>query len=274
MRIGVTGGNGEMGKHLIPYLLEQGHSVVGIDRILPADYTYEMDFIAADTCDFGQFVASLEGCDALIHLAAIRGPGNHPAHLLYTNNTISSYNALSAAATLGIKQVCLASSINAIGGAFSRTARYEYFAVDEKHPTYAEDPYSLSKWVLEQQADSFARRFEWMKIASLRLHMLVDTRDRAVEITANIGEFAPRQLWSYTLFSEANRACLLSLSAEYIGHEVFYTTAPKSAAQQPSLELASQYYPNAEIRGDLSDQTGFFDCAKAGRLLGWHHQEN
>ena len=99
--------------------------------------------------------------------------------MVYADNTLSSYNALSAASTLGIKRICLASSINAIGGAFSRSPRYDYFPLDEKHPTYAEDPYSLSKWVLEQQGDAFARRFEWMTIASLRFHWLLDTRSKS-----------------------------------------------------------------------------------------------
>ena len=36
MRIAVTGGNGDMGRSLIPYLLEQNHNVISIDRALPA----------------------------------------------------------------------------------------------------------------------------------------------------------------------------------------------------------------------------------------------
>lgn len=42
--------------------------------------------------------------------------------------------------------------------------------IDEKHATYAEDPYSLSKWECEQQCDSFVRRYESMRIASFRMH--------------------------------------------------------------------------------------------------------
>ena len=37
MKIAVTGGNGELGRNLIPYLLEQGHTVVSIDRALPVN---------------------------------------------------------------------------------------------------------------------------------------------------------------------------------------------------------------------------------------------
>lgn len=273
MRIAVTGGNGDMGRSLIPYLLEQGHTIVSIDRALPTTNIRGAKFLIADTRDFGQFIASLRDCEALIHLAAIRTPLDHPDPVVYADNTVSSYNALSATSALGIKRVCLASSINAIGGAFSRSPRYDYFPVDEKHPTYAEEPYGLSKWVLEQQADAFARRFEWMTIASLRLHMLLDERRTALQRTATMGEAAIKHLWAYTLFSEASRAILLSLTADFTGHEVFYIVAPITAAEKPSLELARQQYPHVEIRGDFSGYASFFNCAKAERLLGWTHQE-
>src|SRR5215510_3830251 len=224
MRIAVTGGNGDMGRSLIPYLLEQNHTVVSIDRILPSTHLPGVNFVAADMRDFGQFVASIRDCEALVHLAAIRAPGNHPDPVVYADNTVGSYNALSAASVHGIKRVCLASSINAIGGAFSRSPRYDYFPVDEQHPTYTEDPYSLSKWVLEQQADAFARRFEWMTIASLRFHWLLDSREIAVQLTANLGAVAIRHLWAYGLLGECNRAILLSITADFGGHKVLYIT--------------------------------------------------
>lgn len=274
MRIAVTGGSGDMGRNLIPYLLEQGHTVVSIDRAMPATNIPGVNFLIADTRDFGQFIASIRGCDALVHLAAIRAPHNHPDPLIYAENTVGSYNALSAASALGIKRVCMASSINAIGGAFSRSPRYDYLPLDERHPTYAEDPYSLSKWVLEQQGDAFARRYEWMTICSLRLHWLLDSRERAVQLTATMGEVAIRHLWAYTLLREASRAILLSLTADFIGHEVFYITAPHTASSESSRELAREHYPATEVRGEFSGHTSFFNCSKAGRLLGWTHQEN
>ena len=72
MRIAVTGGNGDMGRSLTPYLIAQGHTIVSIDRALPATPMRGVEFLIADTRDFGQFIASIRGCDALIHLAAIR----------------------------------------------------------------------------------------------------------------------------------------------------------------------------------------------------------
>jgi nucleoside-diphosphate-sugar epimerase len=276
MRIAVTGGGGELGRALIPFLIEQGHTVVCIDRAPPPagpPSAQRPEFVAADTRDFGQFVASVRGCDALIHLAAHRSPLHMIDHVVYADNTVSSYNALSAAATLGINRVCLASSINAIGGAFSRAPRYDYFPIDEQHPTYAEDAYSLSKWVLEQQADAFARRYEGMRIASLRFHALVEQRQVAADMAQRWGIMVSRHLWAYTSLKSASLACLLALTADFSGHEVFYIVAGQTIVPELSLDLARRFYPNTEIRGDLSGNTAFFDSHKAERILGWRHVE-
>jgi UDP-glucose 4-epimerase len=275
MRIAVIGGNGDMGSALIPYLLEQGHAVVSVDRTIPAGpVTFSENLIrtVADMRDFGQMVAVMRGGDAVVHLAAHRSPMNAPDPVVYNENTAGSYNVLSAASALGIKRVCLASSINAIGGVFSRAVRYDYFPVDERHPTYAEDPYSLSKWVLEQQADAFARRFEWMSIASLRLHWLVKDFAQAQEWSAGFEKAVRQHLWAYTDLRDASRACLLSLTADFSGHEVFYIVAPRTVMNRPSLDLARQYFPDVPVRGDLAGQRGFFDCSKAERILGWVHE--
>ncbi len=261
---------------LTPYLLDLGHEVTSIDLSLPS-MTYPRPtpsarYLIANVTNFGEVVSSVQDCDAIIHLAAHVSPLSSPYPVVYAENTIGSYNVLYAAALLGIKRVCLASSINAIGGVYSRNPRYDYFPVDEQHQTYAEDPYSMSKWALELQGDAFARRYEDMSITSLRFHWLVDERERAVKYAQSFGPAIIRHLWAYTLFSEANRACLLSLTADFKGHEVFYIVAPRSVVAEPSLDLARQYYPNTPIRGDLSGNSGFFNCGKAERILGWRHE--
>jgi len=277
MQIAVTGASGELGRALVPFLLAQGHAVVSLDRAMASlsfvTSAHSARDMVTDLTDFGQVVAGLRGCDAVIHLAAHRSPVNAPDSVVYIENTASSYNVLSAAATLGIQRVCLASSINAIGGVFSRRPRYDYFPLDEQHPTYAEDPYALSKWVLEQQADAFARRYEWLIIASLRFHWLSDSRANAIKKNQAFGDGAVRHLWAYTLMGEACRACLLGVTAPFSGHEVLYIVAPRTVAAEPSRELARQYYPGTPLRGDLPDQTGFFNCAKAERVLGWRHED-
>jgi nucleoside-diphosphate-sugar epimerase len=277
MKIAVTGGNGSMGRALLPHLLEQGHQVVSIDRALPSATGLlggpGLNFMVANVTDFGQVVACLRGCQAVVHLAAHISPMTAPEPLVYIENTAGSYNVLCAAATLGIQRVCLASSINAIGGVFSNWPRYDYFPLDEQHPSYAEDPYSLSKWVLEQQADAFARRYPEMRIASLRFHWLTNSREQAQELSTRFSDGAIRHLWAYTLLADAARACLLALTADFTGHEAFYITAPRTVAADESAALARQHFPQTPIRGDLPGQAGFFNCAKAERILGWRHAQ-
>jgi hypothetical protein len=48
--------------------------------------------------------------------------------------------------------------------------------------------------VFEQQADAFARRYEWMSIASMRLHLLIDTREAALRATAGMDETRQPQI--------------------------------------------------------------------------------
>lgn len=273
MRIAVTGGSGRIGRAVIELALAQEHSVVSIDRTQPAQDTAQANvtFMQVDMMDYADVERAFQGCDALVHLAAIPSPRGYPDEVVHNNNVVGSYNALLAAARLGVKHVCQASSVNATGSAYSRWPRYDYFPLDEQHPTYNEDPYSLSKWICEQQADSIARRYEDMTIASLRFHWVMPTRAKAVAESNNVADMLVKHLWGYTTLESAARACLLAVSASYIGHEVFYIVAPDTTMDQPSLDLAKRFFPNVPVRGELTRNHGFFDCSKAQRLLGWNH---
>ena len=273
MRIAVTGSSGRVGRAIVALALSQGHEVVSIDRATPQDGAAHPGaaFVQADITSYAEFERALRGCDALVHMAAIPSPGLQPDHMTHNNNVVGSYNALRAAAELGIGRVCQASSINATGAAFSRWPRYDYFPLDERHPTYNEDPYSLSKWICEQQADSIARRYETMTIASMRFHGVWPAPRKASEIPARFAQLVIKHLWGYTLLDAAARACLLALEAGFKGHEAFYIVAPETMMETPSLDLAREHFPDVPVRGDLSGQRGFFDCSKAERLLGWKH---
>jgi nucleoside-diphosphate-sugar epimerase len=275
MRIAITGGSGRIGRAVTQQALSHGHSVVCIDQAPPAQDTAHphVTFIQADLTHYPDFEQALHGCDALVHLAAIPSPRAHPDHVVHNNNVVCSYNALSAAVRLGISRVCQASSINAVGGAYSRWPHYDYFPLDEQHLTYNEDPYSLSKWICEQQADSFARRYADMTIASLRFHWVVPDRAAAAQRQDELGEMSVKHLWAYTRLAAAARACLLALTAPFQGHAALYIVAPETTAQTPSLELKRQFFPDVPLRGDLSGNRGFFSCHKAEQLLGWRHDE-
>jgi UDP-glucose 4-epimerase len=275
MRIAITGSTGRVGAAIVEMALAQGHSLVCIDRVAPETPSENpnVTFIQADITDYDAFGAAMRGCEALVHMAAIPSPGHHPDYVVHNNNVVGSYNALRAAADLGIKRICQASSVNAIGAAYSRMPHYDYFPVDEKHPTYNEDPYSLSKWICELQAESIARRYEDVTIASMRFHAVVPNRSTIIGWQKKMGgNTFSKHLWGYSRFDESARACLASLTADYKGAEVFFIIAPDTTMDVPSLQLAHEFFPKVPVTGDLSGQRSFFDCSKAERLLGWVHQ--
>jgi UDP-glucose 4-epimerase len=253
--------------------LADGADVVAIDR-REVSVGEGVDIVAMDMTDYDAVAATLAGCDALVHLAGIPGPGHLPDHVVHDNNVVASYHALRAAAEVGIEHVVQASSVNALGGRFSATPRYDYFPLDEAHPTYAEDPYSLSKWICEQQADAIARANPGMSIASMRFHGVTESREDAVGWNDRSDDSVVRHLWGYVTYEAAARACLRGIATDLGGHEVFYVVAPRTTTETTSRDLAGTHYPDVPIRGELDGHQGFFDCTKAERMLGWRHDED
>ena len=273
MKIAITGGSGGIGQAITDEALAEGHSIVSIDRVEPKEPldNSNVTYIQADAADYDALVAAFAGCDAMIHMAAIPSPNRDPDHVVHNNNVVGSYNALRAAAENGIMRICQASSVNAIGQAYSREPRYDYFPIDEAHPNYAEDPYSLSKWICEAQADAFARRYEGISIASMRFHWVLPDREFAATHYAGLDWTPQKHLWAYTRRDAAADACLRAVKTDLKGHEVFYIVAPDTAAARPSRDLAAEFLPGVEIRGDFAGRASFMTSAKAERLLGWVH---
>ncbi|MEP7359277.1 MAG: NAD(P)-dependent oxidoreductase, partial [Anaerolineales bacterium] len=133
MKIALTGSSGRVGGAIFELALAEGHSLVCLDRV-PAPEGQQrpgVTFVQADVTDYDAFEGAMRGCDTLIHMAAIPGPGGHPDHIVHNNNVVASYNALRAAAELGMTHVCQASSVNATGAVYSRWPRYDFFPLDE-----------------------------------------------------------------------------------------------------------------------------------------------
>ena len=260
---------------MVELLCQRGKTVVALDVIDPGDDRVRDDVTWArvDMRDYDAVLRALEGCDGLVHLAAIPTPGHLPDAEVHGNNVVASYNALRAGIEVGIRRICQASSINAVGAGWSSWPRYDYFPLDENHASYVEDPYSLSKLICEQQGDSLVRRYDSVAIASLRFHMVVPGRGEALERSTS-GDGPIKNLWGYTSLAASAGSCLMSLSRTTSGTRRSFVVAPSQVGgEYPSVELARRYYPEVPLRSPLEGYEGFFDCSKAARLLGWRHDE-
>ncbi|MCZ7648165.1 MAG: NAD(P)-dependent oxidoreductase [Planctomycetota bacterium] len=270
MKVVVTGSTGKVGRATVEHLRAEGYDVRSTDRRPPDGH--EHGFRMADLANFGEAVGVLEGCEALVHLGAIPSLYGRPSHDVFANNALGAFNVLEAARMLGIKKVCLASSVNALGLSYSREPRFDYFPVDEEHPTYCEESYGLSKWVGEQVADCFARRYEDMTISSLRYHGVTneESYDRWYRPENRGDPYDSRKhLWAYSDIRDVVRANRLALEAGWKGHEVFYITNDDSSQTVPSAELAQRCFPGVPLKKPLDGFASFFDNSKAKRLLKW-----
>jgi nucleoside-diphosphate-sugar epimerase len=278
MKIAITGARGTVGKLVVKACSTAGHHTVQVDRTSQEnDGTKNSEMRTADVAnDYDATVKAFKGCDALIHLAAMPDPVDKDDWKVHNNNVNSAFNGLHAAATLGIKRVCYASSVNAVGLAYAnRPLHFDYFPLDEEAPQRPTDAYALAKEEAEWQARSFVNWFPGMNIACLCIHEVAPLKDVQKEHSEDWEESAVQQLWGWVHPDAVARACLLSVEkAENLnGCQVLNIVAPTTTQERASRDLAKKHYPGAEIRGDMSGNQGFWTTDKAERLLGWKHEE-
>jgi nucleoside-diphosphate-sugar epimerase len=158
MRVLITGGTGDIGTATSQRLMANGWDVHLIDQKEAALFP-GVSYAQCDIMDFEALKMQMQGCDAVIHLAAIRAPLMAPNQDVFMVNVAGTFNVYEAAAQLGIKRVVQASSINAMGCAWQIDEVYpQYFPLDEVHPRFTTDSYSLSKQMAEDVADYFYHR--------------------------------------------------------------------------------------------------------------------
>ncbi len=158
MRILITGGAGLVGTPVSRRFVELGWDVrvIGID---PDCSIPGLSYAQCDILDAPALSSHVQGCDAIVHLAAIPSTRSHPNETLFDINVAGTYNIFEAAARAGVKRIVQASSINAIGGFWGCDDRiYDYFPLDEDLPLFTTDAYSFSKQMVEEIAAYYWRR--------------------------------------------------------------------------------------------------------------------
>jgi dTDP-glucose 4,6-dehydratase len=164
-RILVTGADGFIGSHLTETLVRQGAQVRAfclynsfgtrghLDR-LDEDVRAKIDFFTGDIRDSGSARAAVQGCDVVLHLAALIAiPYSYAAPESYVDTNVNgTLNLLTAARDLGVKKFVQTSTSEVYGTA-------QYVPIDEKHPLNAQSPYAATKVGADQMAISFQRSF-------------------------------------------------------------------------------------------------------------------
>ena len=298
MKVMVTGGSGIVGHYVISELVTHDYQVLNADRTRPGDLGHsstssvasretaarmredwgaDVGFVQLDVTDYGQVVSAMEGCDAVVHLAAAPTNDGFIEEFVFATNTTSMWNIMRAAEQLGVVKVVLGSSYNAIG-ALGTSVRWggkvkpaEYFPIDEDHPTRAEEAYSVSKWVGEQVADAFERRNPDMQLASMRFNGMWDDqrmRELHAKPIMDVGERAV-SFWTYLHIRDAARACRMSIEAEWRGHHRFFLNARDIMLGMPTADAIAKVYPTVPVRRQLGEFEAPIETARARRLFDW-----
>ncbi|CAA9380235.1 MAG: UDP-glucose 4-epimerase [uncultured Nocardioides sp.] len=283
MRVFFTGGSGKAGKHVAPFLAEQGHQVTNAD-LVPLGHP-DVDDLRVDLTDAGQTYSALAGLarfdeldlpeqptyDAVVHFAAV------PAILLrsdaatYATNVLSTYNVLEAATRLGVGKIVFASSETTYGICFGRGERRPlYVPVDEDHPTVPEDSYAMSKVANEVTARSFGAR-TGADIYGLRINNVIEPHEYAETFPAYLQDPALRRrnLFAYIDVRDLGQLVERCLQTDGLGYEVFNVANADMSVAATTEEIRERFYDDVEVRRDMGRDDTFYAIDKARDLLGY-----
>ncbi|HEY3308707.1 MAG TPA: NAD-dependent 4,6-dehydratase LegB [Desulfuromonadaceae bacterium] len=165
-KILVTGADGFIGSHLTEELVRRGCDVRAfvyynsfnswgwLDHANP-DIRKSLDVFAGDIRDPHGVRTAMQGCDVVLHLAALIAIpySYHSPDTYIDTNVKGTLNIVQAARELGVSKVIHTSTSEVYG-----TARF--VPITEEHPLQGQSPYSASKIGADQIAMSFYSSFE------------------------------------------------------------------------------------------------------------------
>lgn len=165
MKTLVTGADGFIGSHLTELLVRRGHEVRAMVMYnsvnswgwldhLARSTPPNLEVVAGDIRDPNLCAAAVEGCDRVLHLAALIAiPHSFAAPDSYVDTNVrGTLNLLNAARIHEVERFVHTSTSEVYGTA-------QFVPIDESHPLKAQSPYAASKIAADQLALSFQASF-------------------------------------------------------------------------------------------------------------------
>ena len=283
MKIAVTGGSGAIGTYVCDELTKAGHEAWSLDQMPPR---VDVEYREGDLTSLDGTRAAVRGADQIVHLAAIPDPNQgHPIEQVIGDNTVTSYTVFESARLEGIPRVVYGCSESSTGfGIHHVKLTPQYVPIDEDHPLWPHEAYSLSKHFGERIGANYAEAFG-LEVISLRYMWVWSVRaeDAAREIARRAQEgVVPETVdgfGAHIAVRDVARACAASVEYEFPASdtapfEAFFLSARDTFLPLPTLELLERSFGECPPVSDPSyfeanPYATVFDIRKASRLLGW-----
>ena len=283
MKIAVTGGSGAIGAYVCDELIKAGHQVVCLDRTAPG---IDVAFHPVDLTGLEETRKAVSRFDQIVHLAAIPHPfgGEQPEEIIGIN-TVIAYNVFEAARLEQVRRVVYGCSESSTGFGIHHVKLVpEYVPIDEEHPLWPHETYSLSKHFGERIGANYARSFG-MEVISLRYVWVWVKRDEAGarQIVAQAREgLVPEMIDGFGAHigvRDVARACADAAAFEFpsgtgVPFEAFFLAARNTFYPLPTLQLLERSFGKCPPVRDAAyfaenPFASVFDIRKASRSLGW-----
>lgn len=290
----VTGADGFIGSHLVEALMERGCDVRafvfynsfnswGWLDSLPRERLAKLEVFSGDIRDPNGVYDACDGCDVVLHLAALIGiPFSYHSPDSYIDTNIKgTLNVLQAVRRRRIGRVLVTSTSEVYGSA-------RYAPIDEAHPFQGQSPYSATKIGADRLAESFFRSFD-TPVTIVRPFNTYGPRQSARAVIPTVitqllngkrelqlGSLTPTRDFNYVGDTVAGFLHLAESDAA-IGEEVNIASGEEHSIGRVAELLIAQINPDARIvaseerlRPENSEVTRLIgDNRKLKTLTGW-----
>lgn len=287
MRVLFTGGSGKAGKHVVPYLVAQGHRVLNFDRV-PLGIEGVHDLLG-DITDAGQVYSAMRThagydemdqsggarlFDAVVHFAAVPRYGMVPDTETWRVNVDGTYNVIEAALKMGIRKVIIASSETTYGVCFSDgVVDPKVLPLEEDYDIDPMDTYGTSKKVNEVTARSLQRRFG-ADVYALRIGNVIEPHEYSTVFPPLKEDPGLRRriTFSYIDARDLGQIVDLCLKKDGLGFQVFNAANDENSVPQPNSELLKRFFPNVPLSRPVGEREGLLSNRKIREVLGFKEQ--
>jgi UDP-glucose 4-epimerase len=263
MRVLVTGNKGFIGRRVEQRLADAGYEVVGYD-IADGYNILNPELLGK----------SAEGCQAIVHLAAIEG---QPDAKVIETNLVGTWNVLQAGSQAKVEKIVFMSSVDVLG-VFQGEGTPKYLPLDDDYPCHPSRTYAISKKLGEDMCLYFHQRTQ-MPVVCLRPPGVWDeaTYLKITGARQKRPEYEWDPYWEYGAFLDVHdlaEAVLLALTCDIQGfHTLLLASDDITTSGITTLELVKKLLPGLPWKGGPEYKSAPFSSLvktrRARELLGW-----